>query len=84
MTMVIRREDSRREPPYRRAASAPEIELTVGPDGKVADWRVVKGVPLLNEAARDAVQKLGFRDHRVQRRYFSRESRRANGRAIKT
>ena len=33
------------------------IEATVGPDGKVVDTRVVKSVPMLDQAAIDAVQQ---------------------------
>lgn len=33
------------------------IEATIGPDGKVADARVVRSVPLLDQAALDAVRQ---------------------------
>lgn len=49
-----------------RVSGTVQIELTVGPDGKVADWRVVKGVPLLNEAALDAVKQWEYTPTRVK------------------
>jgi TonB family protein len=36
------------------------VEATIGPDGKVADARVVKSVPLLDQAALDAVRQWRF------------------------
>jgi TonB family protein len=49
-----------------RVSGTVQIELTVGPDGKVADWRVVKGVPLLDEAALDAVKQWEYTPTRVK------------------
>jgi protein TonB len=49
-----------------RAAGTVQLELTIGPDGKVADWRVVKSVPLLDEAAVDAVKQWEYRPTRVK------------------
>ena len=33
------------------------IEATIDPDGKVADTRVLRSIPLLDQAALDAVRK---------------------------
>jgi TonB family protein len=49
-----------------RVSGTVQIELTVGPDGKVADWRVVRGVPLLDEAALDAVKQWEYAPTRVK------------------
>jgi TonB family protein len=49
-----------------RVSGTVQIELTVGADGKVADWRVVKGVPLLDEAAIDAVKQWEYTPTRVK------------------
>ena len=49
-----------------RVSGTVQIELTIGPDGKVADWRVVKGVPLLDEAALDAVKQWEYTPTRVK------------------
>jgi TonB family protein len=40
-----------------RVSGTVVLEATVGPDGKVIDTRVVKSVPLLDQAALDAVQQ---------------------------
>jgi TonB family protein len=42
------------------------VEVTIGPDGKVADARVVKSVPLLDEAALDAVTQWEYAPTRVR------------------
>jgi TonB family protein len=49
-----------------RVSGTVQIELTIGLDGKVADWRVVKGVPLLDEAALDAVKQWEYTPTRVK------------------
>jgi len=40
-----------------RVAGEVTIEATIGPDGKVADARVVRSIPLLDQAALDAVRQ---------------------------
>jgi protein TonB len=40
-----------------RVAGAVTIEATIGPDGKVIDAKVVRSIPLLDQAALDAVQQ---------------------------
>jgi TonB family protein len=40
-----------------RVSGTVVLEATIGPDGKVIDTRVVKSVPLLDQAAIDAVQQ---------------------------
>jgi TonB family protein len=40
-----------------RVAGAVTIEATIGPDGKVADAKVVRSIPLLDQAALDAVRQ---------------------------
>ena len=40
-----------------RIGGTVEVELTVGPDGKVVATRVLKSVPVLNQAALDAVEQ---------------------------
>jgi TonB family protein len=40
-----------------RIAGAVAIEATIGPDGKVVDTRVVRSVPMLDQAALDAVRQ---------------------------
>ena len=40
-----------------RVAGAVTIEMTIGPDGKVIDARVVRSIPLLDQAALDAVRQ---------------------------
>ena len=42
------------------------VEATVGPDGKIADARVVKSVPLLDQAALDAVRQWEYAPTRVR------------------
>ena len=36
------------------------IEATIGPDGKVIDTKVLRSVPMLDQAALDAVQQWGY------------------------
>ena len=40
-----------------RVAGAVTIEATIGPDGKVMDAKVVRSIPLLDQAALDAVRQ---------------------------
>jgi TonB family protein len=40
-----------------RVAGAVTIEMTIGPDGKVMDAKVVRSIPLLDQAALDAVRQ---------------------------
>jgi TonB family protein len=40
-----------------RAAGVVTIEATIGPDGKVIDAKVVRSIPLLDQAALDAVRQ---------------------------
>jgi TonB family protein len=40
-----------------RAAGVVTIEATIGPDGKVIDAKVVRSIPLLDQAALDAVRR---------------------------
>jgi TonB family protein len=40
-----------------RVAGAVTIEATIGPDGKVTDAKVVRSIPLLDQAALDAVRQ---------------------------
>ena len=40
-----------------RVAGAVTIEATIGPDGKVIDAKVVRSIPLLDQAALDAVRQ---------------------------
>jgi protein TonB len=42
------------------------VEATIGPDGKVADARVVRSVPLLDQAALDAVRRWEYAPTRVR------------------
>jgi len=42
------------------------VEATIGPDGKVADARVVRSVPLLDQAALDAVRQWEYAPTRVR------------------
>ncbi len=49
-----------------RVSGTVQVQLTIGPDGKVADWRVVKSVPLLDEAALDAVKQWEYTPTRVK------------------
>lgn len=49
-----------------RVGGAVQVELTIDPDGKVGDWRVVKSVPLLDQAALDAVKQWEYTPTRVK------------------
>jgi protein TonB len=40
-----------------RVSGVVTIEATIGPDGKVIDAKVVRSVPLLDQAALDAVRQ---------------------------
>jgi TonB family protein len=40
-----------------RVSGAVTIEATIGPDGKVADAKIVRSIPLLDQAALDAVRQ---------------------------
>ncbi len=40
-----------------RVAGVVTIEATIGPDGKVADAKIVRSIPLLDQAALDAVRQ---------------------------
>jgi TonB family protein len=42
------------------------VEATIGPDGKVADARIVRSVPLLDQAALDAVRRWEYEPTRVR------------------
>lgn len=44
-----------------RVGGTVEIEATIGPDGKVADARVTKSVPILDQAALDAVRQWEYK-----------------------
>lgn len=44
-----------------RVGGTVQIEATIGPDGKVADARVVKSVPILDEAALNAVRQWEYK-----------------------
>ena len=44
-----------------RVAGAVTIEATIGPDGKVIDAKVVRSIPLLDQAALDAVRQWSTR-----------------------
>jgi TonB family protein len=44
-----------------RVTGAVTVEATIGEDGKVADARVVKSVPMLDQAALDAVRQWEYR-----------------------
>jgi protein TonB len=48
-----------------RVGGTVRVEATIGPDGKVADARVVKSVPLLDQAALDAVTQWEYAPTRV-------------------
>ena len=43
-----------------RVAGAVTIEMTIGPDGKVIDAKVVRSIPLLDQAALDAVRQWAY------------------------
>jgi TonB family protein len=49
-----------------RAQGTVVLEATIGPDGKVADTRVVRSVPLLDQAAIDAVRQWEYTPTRVK------------------
>jgi protein TonB len=49
-----------------RISGTVQVELTVGPDGKVSDARVVKSVPILDQAALDAVRQWEYTPTRVK------------------
>ena len=49
-----------------RVGGTVQVELTIDPDGKVADARVVKSVPLLDQAALDAVKQWEYTPTRVK------------------
>ncbi len=49
-----------------RIGGVVEIQLTVGPDGKVADAEVIKSVPTLDQAALDAVKQWEYRPTRIK------------------
>jgi len=44
-----------------RITGTVQVEATIGPDGKVVDTRVVRSVPMLDEAALDAVRQWEYR-----------------------
>ena len=44
------------------------IEATIGPDGKVKDAKVLRSIPLLDQAALDAVQAVGVHADPAERR----------------
>jgi TonB family protein len=48
-----------------RIGGTVHIEATIGPDGKIADAKVVKPVPLLDQAALDAVTRWEYAPTRV-------------------
>lgn len=49
-----------------RIGGTVEVEATIGPDGKVADARVTKSVPVLDQAALDAVRQWEYEPTRVK------------------
>ena len=49
-----------------RVGGTVQVELTVDPEGKVADARVVKSVPLLDQAALDAVKQWEYTPTRIK------------------
>ena len=49
-----------------RAQGAVVIEATIGPDGRVVDTRVVRSIPLLDQAALDAVRQWEYAPTRVK------------------
>jgi TonB family protein len=49
-----------------RIGGTVQVELTIDPDGKVADARVVKSVPLLDQASLDAVKQWEYTPTRVK------------------
>jgi protein TonB len=49
-----------------RIGGTVQVEATIGPDGKVADARIVKSVALLDQAALDAVRQWEYEPTRVK------------------
>lgn len=49
-----------------RVGGTVQVEATIGPDGKVADARVVKSIPLLDQAALDAVRQWEYKPTMVK------------------
>jgi TonB family protein len=49
-----------------RIGGTVQVEATIGPDGKVADARIVKSVALLDQAALDAVKQWEYEPTRVK------------------
>jgi TonB family protein len=49
-----------------RVGGTVQVEATIGPDGKVADARVVKSVPMLDQAALDAVKQWEYKPTMVK------------------
>ena len=49
-----------------RVQGAVVIEATIGPNGKVVDTRVVQSIPLLDQAALDAVRQWEYTPTRVK------------------
>src|SRR5918993_294937 len=49
-----------------RIGGTVQLELTLGPDGKVVNAEVLKSVPLLNQAALDAVREWEYAPTRVK------------------
>jgi TonB family protein len=49
-----------------RIGGTVQVELTLGPDGKVVNTRVVKSVPVLDQAALDAVKDWEYTPTRVK------------------
>lgn len=49
-----------------RVGGTVEVEATIGPDGKVADARVLKSVPMLDQAALDAVRQWEYKPTMVK------------------
>ncbi len=49
-----------------RIGGTVHVEATIGPDGKVADAKVVKSVPLLDQAALDAVTQWEYAPTRIK------------------
>ena len=49
-----------------RIGGTVQVELTVGPDGKVVGTRVLKSVPVLDQAALDAVKQWEYAPTRVK------------------
>jgi periplasmic protein TonB len=49
-----------------RVGGTVQVEATIGPDGKVSDARVVKSIPLLDQAALDAVKQWEYKPTMVK------------------